>query len=72
MWWITRSTQGMAEDSPSEHEYQALEAALLNKSGSELLHNRFRALFTLKALKNDRAVDIISKGFAHRTSPMQS
>ena len=40
----------------------ALEAALLNTSGSVPLHNRFRALFTLKALKNDTAVQIISKG----------
>ncbi|KAI0769893.1 ARM repeat-containing protein [Fomes fomentarius] len=41
----------------------ALEAALLNKSGNVPLHNRFRALFTLKSLKNDNAVTIISKGF---------
>ena len=40
----------------------ALEAALLNASGNEPLHNRFRALFTLKSLKNDDAVNIISKG----------
>ena len=40
----------------------ALEAALLNTSGIVPLHNRFRALFTLKALKNDAAVQIISKG----------
>lgn len=40
----------------------ALEAALLNKSGTVPLHNRFRALFTLKSLKNDNAVTIISKG----------
>ena len=40
----------------------ALEAALLNTSGNVPLHNRFRALFTLKALKNDEVVDIISKG----------
>ncbi|KDQ62497.1 hypothetical protein JAAARDRAFT_30394 [Jaapia argillacea MUCL 33604] len=41
----------------------ALEAALLNSSGNVPLHNRFRALFTLKALKNEDAVRIISKGF---------
>ena len=40
----------------------ALEATLLNTSGSVPLHNRFRALFTLKALKTDDAVRIISKG----------
>ncbi len=40
----------------------ALEAALLNTSGNVPLHNRFRALFTLKSFKNDDAVKIISKG----------
>ena len=40
----------------------ALEAALLNTTGNVPLHNRFRALFTLKALKSDDAVKIISKG----------
>lgn len=40
----------------------ALETALLNTAGNVPLHNRFRALFTLKALKNDEAVRIISKG----------
>ena len=35
----------------------ALEAALLNASGNVPLHNRFRALFTLKSLKNDDAED---------------
>jgi hypothetical protein len=53
----------VAENSPSEQELDALEATLLNKSGNVLLHNRFRALFTLKALKNERAIEIISKGF---------
>ncbi|EPQ54583.1 ARM repeat-containing protein [Gloeophyllum trabeum ATCC 11539] len=42
---------------------EALEATLLNTSGTVPLHNRFRALFTLKSLKNDDAVEIISKGF---------
>lgn len=40
----------------------SLEATLLNSSGSVPLHKRFRALFTLKALKNDDAVNIICKG----------
>lgn len=43
-------------------ELVSLEAALLNTSGTVPLHNRFRALFTLKALKDDRAVEIITKG----------
>ncbi|RDX48220.1 ARM repeat-containing protein [Polyporus arcularius HHB13444] len=46
----------------------ALEAALLNTSGTVPLHNRFRALFTLKSFKNDDAVKIISKGFADESA----
>ncbi|OSD07505.1 ARM repeat-containing protein [Trametes coccinea BRFM310] len=56
----------VAEASPST--LAALEAALLNTSGNVPLHNRFRALFTLKALKNDQAVDIISRGFADESA----
>ena len=40
----------------------ALEASLLNTSGDVALHHRFRALFALKALKNEDAVRIISMG----------
>ncbi|KAL0961329.1 hypothetical protein HGRIS_006286 [Hohenbuehelia grisea] len=47
----------------SAADLDALTAALLNTSGNVPLHNRFRALFTLKALKNDDAVRIISEGF---------
>lgn len=43
-------------------DLERLEATLLNMSGDVLLHNRFRALFTLKALKNEEAIRIISKG----------
>jgi hypothetical protein len=46
----------------SQSELSNLEASLLNVSGNVPLHNRFRALFTLKALKSDEAVRIISKG----------
>lgn len=45
-----------------QSEFNNLEALLLNTSGNIPLHNRFRALFTLKALKSDQAVHIISKG----------
>ncbi|KAH9997950.1 deoxyhypusine hydroxylase, partial [Russula vinacea] len=47
----------------SQSDLAHLEALLLNNSGNVPLHNRFRALFTLKALKNEEAVRIISKGF---------
>lgn len=53
----------------SQAELGSLETSLLNLSGNIHLHNRFRALFTLKALKNDDAVRIISKGEA--CSPAQ-
>lgn len=47
----------------SEETYVKLRDTLLNTSGSVPLHERFRALFTLKSLKNDRAIEIISEGF---------
>ncbi len=46
----------------SQSDLGKLEAVLLNDSGNVPLHNRFRALFTLKALKSEDAVHIISKG----------
>ncbi|KAJ3574713.1 hypothetical protein NP233_g1571 [Leucocoprinus birnbaumii] len=48
----------------SQDTLRSLEDALLNRSGDVPLHNRFRALFTLKALKNEDAVKVISAGFA--------
>ncbi|KIY68017.1 Deoxyhypusine hydroxylase [Cylindrobasidium torrendii FP15055 ss-10] len=53
----------MASISVSSAELAALEATLLNTSGTVALHDRFRALFTLKALKTQEAVEIIAKGF---------
>ncbi|EIN12414.1 Deoxyhypusine hydroxylase [Punctularia strigosozonata HHB-11173 SS5] len=47
---------------------EALEATLLNRSGNVPLHNRFRALFTLKSLKTDQAVEIIGKGFSDESA----
>lgn len=52
----------MASISVSPAELVALEATLLNTSGTVALHDRFRALFTLKALKTQEAVEIIAKG----------
>jgi hypothetical protein len=46
----------------SSPELKVLEDTLLNNSGNVPLHSRFRALFTLKALKTDEAIRIISKG----------
>lgn len=45
-------------------ELAALEASLLNASGTTPLATRFRALFTLKALKSDEALNIIAKGLS--------
>ena len=39
-----------------------LEDVLLNASGKTPLHQRFRALFTLKGVGGVKAVEIISKG----------
>jgi deoxyhypusine monooxygenase len=46
----------------SQSKLGELETLLLNTSGNVPLHNRFRALFTLKSLKTDQAVEIIGKG----------
>jgi deoxyhypusine monooxygenase len=48
----------------SPSELAVLETSLLNKSGNVPLHNRFRALFTLKSLKGADAIRIISEGLA--------
>jgi deoxyhypusine monooxygenase len=53
----------------SQTELGTLEASLLNLSGNVPLHNRFRALFTLKALKSEEAVRIISKGGDYLSEP---
>jgi deoxyhypusine monooxygenase len=53
----------------SQAELNTLEASLLNLSGNVPLHNRFRALFTLKALKSEEAVRIISKGKDYSSAP---
>lgn len=50
----------MVTVSPSD--LSALRAVLLNTNGTAALHDRYRALFTLKSLKNDEAVKIISEG----------
>ncbi|KAG1802486.1 armadillo-type protein [Suillus variegatus] len=55
-------------DAVSPSELSALRSALLNTSGTVPLHDRFRALFTLKSLKNDEAVTIISEGFADQSA----
>ena len=46
----------------SPAELKNLEDVLLNTQGNVLLHNRFRALFTLKSFKSEEAVQIIAKG----------
>ncbi|ORX95442.1 Deoxyhypusine hydroxylase [Basidiobolus meristosporus CBS 931.73] len=43
--------------------YRILEETLLNKSGNVGLHQQFRALFTLKSLKDHQSIDIIFKAF---------
>ncbi|KDR82580.1 hypothetical protein GALMADRAFT_237972 [Galerina marginata CBS 339.88] len=48
----------------SPSDLQTLEDCLLNKTKDVALHTRFRALFTLKSLKSEDAVNIISKGFS--------
>jgi len=47
----------------TQEDLISLETTLLNTSGTTLLPDRFRALFTLKAIGDQRAVEIIAKGF---------
>jgi len=44
------------------NDLDALRNSLLNTTGNVPLHTRFRALFTLKSLKNEEAVQIICEG----------
>jgi deoxyhypusine monooxygenase len=46
-------------------QMSSLESTLLNTSGQTPLHERFRALFMLKAVNNDEVVKIVAEG----TSP---
>ena len=48
----------------TEEVYQTLNDTLNNTSGSTCLQERFRALFTLKALGTDQAVDMIAECFS--------
>ncbi|KIO21368.1 hypothetical protein M407DRAFT_245504 [Tulasnella calospora MUT 4182] len=43
---------------------QDLQIRLLNTTGNTPLHDRFRALFTLKAVGDERAIQVIAKGFS--------
>lgn len=71
--WVFKSAKrslDFAMPATSPAELRALEDVLLNTSNKVGLHDRFRALFALKSLKNDDAVAIISKGvvrFRHYT-----
>lgn len=46
----------------SKINYQYLEDALLNTSGKVPLAERFRALFTLKNIGDNKSIDIAAKG----------
>lgn len=48
--------------SVTPEQMSALRATLLNTSGSTPLHERFRALFMLKAVGGDEVITIISEG----------
>ena len=43
-------------------QMSSLESTLLNTSGKTPLHERFRALFMLKAVNNDEVVKIVAEG----------
>ncbi|KAJ3773824.1 Deoxyhypusine hydroxylase [Lentinula raphanica] len=54
----------------SSAQLKALEDSLLNTSGKVPLHDRFRALFTLKSLKSEDSIRIISKGISSILLPL--
>jgi deoxyhypusine monooxygenase len=42
--------------------YEKLEETLTNKNGQVSLHKRFRVIFTLKNLADEKSIDILAKG----------
>jgi deoxyhypusine monooxygenase len=46
----------------SPEQFKALADCLLDNSGKTPLHERFRALFTLKAVASEEAVETIASG----------
>ncbi|KAK9719510.1 deoxyhypusine hydroxylase [Basidiobolus ranarum] len=58
------NTESVVERAKANPEtYHILEDTLVNKSGQVALHQQFRALFTLKNLKDHQSIDIIFKAF---------
>lgn len=49
---------------PTTEKYDQMESLLCNTSGNVPLSERFRILFTLKNIADDRSVEIIGKGKA--------
>jgi deoxyhypusine monooxygenase len=48
--------------SVSPEQFKSLADCLLDNSGKTPLHERFRALFTLKAVASEQAVEVIASG----------
>lgn len=53
----------------SESDYKRLSDTLCNTSGNVPLASRFRALFSLKGLGSERAIEIIGSGLSLSLSP---
>lgn len=58
----------VADESVAIPSVEELSACLLNKSGKVSLPARFRALFTLRGLNSDEAVEIIGKAFEDKSA----
>ena len=56
----------------SPDQLQKLSDCLLNVQGDTPLHERFRALFTLKAVGGDEVVEIVAKGESTREERNES
>lgn len=75
-WQIRLPFNTMAEDQDTQPQlnvnYDHLEAVLCNASAQTPLAERFRALFTLKNIADERSINIIAKGSGkHRSVPTQ-
>jgi hypothetical protein len=59
---LINATQPSMSITVTPEQLSALRSTLLNTSGSTPLHERFRALFMLKAVGGDEVITIISEG----------
>ena len=60
---VCKEGNGLSEEQ-IQQALPLLRSQILNQTGEHLLHERFRAIFTLKSIGTDEAIQILGKGFA--------